>query len=177
MGLVIVSSVEIKDSEFFSAKNEEQLKAQTIVFSFLQKKFNRDKLKNCLVPGIGISSERLYIYFYDSEHDVLISSDYKLDMFRRKRKLIDEVVVLLWLTLNYRYLCTGITEEMKGFRAVFFQKAGPLLDAYRDNVDRPMHVPRQDNRCIRDNWAAVPGKKPKSLKRDFQITEIPLLIE
>ena len=101
-----VSSVEIKARPSYN-----QIKAQTIVFSFYQQKYNKEKMKTCLVPGIGISTEELYFVFYDSEYDVLLES---APLFLcGKGTLVTNRVVFLWLTLNYKLFCSGITAEMK----------------------------------------------------------------
>ena len=87
-----VSSVEIKARPSFRPDN--QIKAQTIVFSFYQQKYNKEKMKTCLVPGIGISTENLYFVFYDSEYDVLLES---APLFLcDKGTLVTNRVVFLW---------------------------------------------------------------------------------
>ena len=134
-----LSSSETKSSDALSESDESQLIAQTIVFSFLQHKYNKSELKNALVPAIGISTSRVYVNLYDCENDVFLSSEKNLKILSG-RKLYDEIVVLLWLVLNYRDLCTGITEEMKSFKADFHRRVDDLLCEYRDNAKMPLHL-------------------------------------
>ena len=121
----------------FSDNDEAQLIAQTIVFSFLQHKYNKSELKNFLVPAIGISTSRVYVNLYDCENDIFLSSEKNLKLLGKN--LYNEIVVLLWLTLNYRDFCTGITEEMKSCKADFHKRVDvDLLCEYQDNVKRPL---------------------------------------
>ena len=130
-----LSSVEIETKEVFSTKDEYQLMAQTIVFSFIQEKYNRKKLRNFLVPGIGIDAKSLLFYFYDCENDLLMGTTC-LETFSPKvnEPLPVDHVVFLWLTLNYRYLCTGPDEFMKNYQAGFKH-----AEKYRKEVQMPVH--------------------------------------
>ena len=82
-----VSTVEIKGTDDYS-----QIRAQSIVFSFYQQKHNLEKIRTCLVPGIGISTEKLYYSFYDSEHDVMLLSC-PLPMWNMKKVVTYSMVV------------------------------------------------------------------------------------
>ena len=53
--------------------SREQIMAQCIVFSFLQKKLHPDYV-NHLIPSIGIARHRLVMFFYDCDNDVLQES-------------------------------------------------------------------------------------------------------
>ena len=125
-----VSSVEVRSEDKFSS-----LMAQTIVFSFIQEKYNRNKLRNCLVPGIGIDAKSLLFYFYDCENDLLLGTTC-LETFcpQDNEPLVVDHVVFLWLTLNYRYFCSGPDEFMKKYQAGF-QHA----EKYRKEVQMPVH--------------------------------------
>ena len=151
-----VSSIETKPNE----RDQNQLLAQTVVFSFLQQKYNKMKMKNSLIPAVGISTKQLYIHLYDCENDVCLSSDPDLQM-SGGGKLIVEIVVLLWLTLNYRYFCTGITEEMRKCKADFHRRLDDMIYEYIDNVKRPLHLSTKTSKS--SNWAAVRGKKVKRI--------------
>ena len=132
-----VSSDEVKCKEEFTCTKEEyqaQIMAQTIVFSFLQAKYNQAKLKNFLVPGIGIDSKSLLFYFYDSENDLLMATPYLEIWSPDKKRLVVDHVLFLWLTLNYRYFCTGPYEVMKKNRAGFKH-----AEKYRKEVQMPAH--------------------------------------
>ncbi|XP_045173068.2 uncharacterized protein LOC123534740 [Mercenaria mercenaria] len=134
-----LSSSSGEANESFSEKDLTQLRAQTILFSFLQHKLNKDLLKNCLIPGIGMNAKELVIFFYDCENDVLLSSK-TLQLFRGK-ELSLSVVLFLWLTLNYRHFCSGVAEGMKGFKSTFFSKAENYLKDYYSDVTLSLHMP------------------------------------
>ena len=147
--------------------NESQMIAQTIVFSFLQHKYNGMWLKHFLVPAIGISASHLYVNMYDCENDVLLSSEKELKI-SSGGKLFVETVVLLWLALNYRDFCTGITEEMIDIKAGFHRRVDDdMLSEYRDNVKRPFHMSskKRENSEF-EAFEAVRGKKAKRLFKE-----------
>ena len=79
------------------------------------------------------------------------------------RKLYNEIVVLLRLVLNYRDLCTGITEVMKSFKAGFHRRVDDLLCEYRVNIKMPLHLStrKHDN----SELDSVRGRK---VKRSFK---------
>ena len=172
-----VSSFDIKtNNNFDDADNQNQLLAQTIVFSFLQMKYNRLKLRHSLIPSIGIGTKHLCINLYDCINDVLLSSDTALEMFGecgRKRKVLVEIVVLLWLTVNYRYFCTGITKEMQKFKADFHRRVDDMINVYFDEVKRPVYVSDvTNNDHHKTNWAASGGKKAKKVFEKNEYFEI-----
>ena len=164
-----LSSSETKSSDALSDSDESQLIAQTIVFSFLQHKYNKSELKNALVPAIGISTSRVYVNLYDCENDIFLSSEKNLK-FLSGRKLYDEIVVLLWLVLNYRDFCTGITEEMKSFKADFHRRVDDLLCEYGDNVKMPLHVStrKHDN----SELDSVRGRKVKRSSKKAECIDL-----
>ena len=149
--------------------DQKQLLAQTIVFSFLQMKYNKIKLTHSLIPAVGISSKHLYINLYDCINDVFLQSDTGLEMFGVKdgdKRMIVEIVVLLWLTLNYRYFCTGINEEMKKCKADFHKRLDDMITVYSDQVKRPVHVSIKQREA--ENWAAFQGRFiKKELKNEY----------
>ena len=60
-----------------SLSRNPQLIAETIVFSFLQKKKKQHpELSHFLIPGVGIASNAMLLMFYDSEHDVFLESSF-----------------------------------------------------------------------------------------------------
>ena len=164
------SSVEIKtkDDFKFSHKNEYQLMAQTIVFSFIQEKYNRNKLRNFLVPGIGIDAKSLLFYFYDCENDLLMGTPC-LETFSRlpDEPLPVEHVVFLWLTLNYRYFCSGAQEFMKNYQAGFKH-----AEKYRKEVQMPVH--RKSSASDEPPWykskfvVRMPGKDEMVCAYEFE---------
>ena len=144
-----VSSVEVKGANNFSRQDQSQVLAQTIVFSFLRQKEN--KLKHYLVPGIGISKRHAFICFYDSVNDVLLTTENNLMLFQfhesdnPQYSLVVEVVVLLWLTLNYRLFGTGLGETMTKYKAEFFTRVDDFLDKYKNHVKMPVQIKHDDD--------------------------------
>ncbi|KAK3093719.1 hypothetical protein FSP39_019226, partial [Pinctada imbricata] len=111
-----------------------QLVAQTIVFSFLQKK-RHPEWNNFLIPCIGIGDEDLLIMFYDSEHDILLESSLvPLYSKLNKKKYSVEAIVVTWLAVNYNFLCTGLTNEMHAYKADFFAQAKSTLNVYENEL-------------------------------------------
>ena len=87
-----------------------QIIAETIVFAFLQKQKN-PAFENFLIPTVGLSRKNIVFYLYDPDHDFLLESP-QFEIFHNK-KLSYPAVLALWLILNYKIFCTGITEAMR----------------------------------------------------------------
>lgn len=131
-----MSADEIKTSEKCIGDLYHQIMAETIVFSFLQHKQNFRKLKNYLIPGIGIISQTLIIFMYDCESDVLLSSC--LMPFFNKAGIIPSSVMVLWLVLNYKPFGTGLIDEIKEFLSNIHRLLGEeKLEQYKTKVCRP----------------------------------------
>ena len=136
-----VNSTEMKATPSFSQEIEAQVRAQTITFSPLQLRNHKTELRNYLIPGIGIGTRDVLVYFYDSENDIFLRS-YDMTLFS-EGKITYYVVIFLWLTLNYRLFCSGLTEEMKTFKSGFFDLID--IDEFINNVQRPLHIkPSED---------------------------------
>ena len=104
--------------------HESQVISEALVFGCLQRKQYPEL--NTFSPTIRISKENVIFYFYDSEYDILIESSvfdiFKTVMRERRMTLNYETILSLWLTLNYRYLSTGVTKSMlarEDYRAAF----------------------------------------------------------
>ena len=149
-----VSSVELKGTETFGKDVYSQIRAQSIVFSFYQQKHNLEKMRTCLVPVIGISNEKLYYSFYDSEHDVMLVSGL-LSMWQVER-IVTYNMVFLWMVLNYRLFCSGVTDEMKSYPSGFFRLVGPFLKVYKSEVTMPAHRQHTENSTPQD-WTIYEG--------------------
>ena len=149
-----VSTEEIKGTETFGKDDYSQIRAQSIVFSFYQQKHNLEKMRTCLVPGIGISTEKLYYSFYDSEHDVMLVSC-PLSMWN-VNNVVPYSMVFLWMVLNYRLFCSGVTDEMKSYKSGFFRLAGPFLEVYKSEVTMPAHRQRTKDTTDLD-WTILIG--------------------
>ena len=104
---------EIKDTTSDMSDNDRaQILAETIVFSFIQKK--NPVLDNYLIPTVAISKKDVLFHFYDSEHDILLESPpFCIKSFDDDGELYYPTILALWLTLNYKTFCTGITKGMK----------------------------------------------------------------
>lgn len=160
-----VSSTEVKTGEKFYEKDLAQLLSQTIVFSFLQRKLNEKKMemKNFLVPGIGISTKSVITFFYDSEEDVLLGT-VPMDL-HADQELCSVTVVFLWLTLNYKILCSGITNKMKQLKARFVDRAGDRIEMYRKEVCMPLHKKTQsEGKKDEYKWATEQGMEDETGK-------------
>lgn len=110
-----------------------QLIAQTIVFSFAQKK-KHPEYKKFLFPTVGINRTKVIFHFYDSEHDILLKSRV-FPIFERK-KLNYDAILAIWLVVNYKYLCSGSTKEIRNEakKANFFQHSGSQLPIYNNEL-------------------------------------------
>jgi len=132
------SIVEVKPSNIFVEKDYKKMLAQSIVFSFLQHKQNELlEIDNSLIPSLGICRSNVIVHFYDCKNDVLLQS-FPLPLFI-DHSLNINAVVFLWLTLNHNYLSSGITEEMKVYKANFHQKVGDRLEIYQNKLTRQVH--------------------------------------
>ncbi|XP_069107858.1 uncharacterized protein [Argopecten irradians] len=132
------SSVEVKlKSSSGNLKRNPQIIAQSVVFSFLQKQMH-PLSRHFMFPCIGIGSGGLVVYFYDSEHDVLLESTY-IPWHVGPTSLEDPAKVNLiailvsWFVVNYKYLCSGLPESLKtDCKADFFTHAKAKLEIYKN---------------------------------------------
>ena len=107
----IFSSFEVEDNSGL-INDRSQIISETIVFAFLQKKYN-PAFENYLIPTIGISKGDVLFYLYDPEHDILLESP-PFNIFQYGgRRLSYPTVLALWFIVNYKTFCTGITKAMK----------------------------------------------------------------
>ena len=117
---------------------ESQAIAQTIVFSYIQRK-RHPHFSNFLIPNILISPKDFRIIMYDSVNDVLLCS-VPLSIFQPypSSSLQIASIIILWMVLHYRMFCVGIntslvTEtigEMKKIQSSFKDRAKEKLDLY-----------------------------------------------
>lgn len=126
------SIVEVKMKSALS-RNSETI-AQTIVFSFLQKKAHPER-DSFLTPCIGIGSSELVVMFYDSEHDILLESS-SIPLFTDPSSLEFSYTAILvsWLVVNYNFLCTGLPDHMTAYNSDFCVHAGKKLKVYEENL-------------------------------------------
>ncbi|XP_060597177.1 uncharacterized protein LOC132751084 [Ruditapes philippinarum] len=64
---------EVRSVSKFPSKRREQIIAQTIVFSFLQKK-EENSYENYLIPCVGVVKNYVSFFMYDCENDILLES-------------------------------------------------------------------------------------------------------
>jgi hypothetical protein len=117
---------------------ESQAIAQTIVFSFLQRKRHR-KFSNFLIPNILISPHDFRIIMFDAVNDILICS-VPLPIFQPypSSSLQIASIIILWMVLHYRMFCVGLDTsliietigEMKKIQSHFKDRAKNKLDLY-----------------------------------------------
>lgn len=126
---------EVKISLSQSAEN--QAIAQTIVFSFIQRK-RHPEFSNFLIPNILISPQEFRIIMYDSVNDILICS-VPLPIFQPypSKSLEIASIIILWMVLHYRIFCEGtgtLTREravdMNKIQANFKERAKEKLELY-----------------------------------------------
>ncbi|XP_033759074.1 uncharacterized protein LOC117341327 [Pecten maximus] len=96
-----------------------QIFAEAIVFSFLQKQLHPYR-KHHLYPCIAVNSTDLFVYLYDSRHDVLlVSSPVSLfDPDTGRFRL--STIFLSWLVVNHKGFCSGLSSKLIEKKAGFF---------------------------------------------------------
>ena len=110
-----------------SSLGHQKILSEAIVFGCLQKELYPEL--NTFAPTVQISRENVVFYFYDSENDILIESSvfelFEMIMDDENDQLTFETILALWLTLNYRYLSSGVTHSMLeriDYRARFWEQ-------------------------------------------------------
>lgn len=119
-------SIDAEDKlKTFSKSDRNQMLAQTITFAFLKQKG--------LIPLIGLASSYIKLHFYDCEKDILLRCNTLDYIQQRVDGLFDvEVIVMLWLTLNYQLFCTGVPEGLEKYQAFFHEEIGcEMLNNYK----------------------------------------------
>lgn len=147
------SSVEVEVVDLKTGR--EQIIAQSIVFSFYQKRINPD-YSNHLIPSIGISKDKIVVYFYDCVNDVLLESSEMV--YLSQGALVKNTIVALWLVLNFKYFCSGITKSMKesGFTSGFVQIVQEKLKCYKE-----VTAPCETKESVKEEpwiWGVAPEK-------------------
>nr|XP_022307430.1 uncharacterized protein LOC111113434 isoform X2 [Crassostrea virginica]XP_022307431.1 uncharacterized protein LOC111113434 isoform X2 [Crassostrea virginica] len=158
------SSDEVKLMDLKTSR--EQIIAQSIVFSFYQKRVNPD-YANHLIPSIGISKEKIVVYFYDCINDVLLESP-EMPYISADGAFVKPTIVALWLVLNFKYFCSGITKGIKelGFTSGFVQIVQEKLKYYNE-VTAPCES-RDDIKEDPWTWGVPPEKdEPAEELEDF----------
>ncbi|XP_045156229.2 uncharacterized protein LOC123522831 [Mercenaria mercenaria] len=99
-------------------KYRHQLIAETIVFSCTRSKG--------LVPTIAVSREKLKVFLYDHESDLLFESkEFPLASFTKEKELPYQTILALWLAINYSLFGSGISPVYK--QAGYFANFKPFI--------------------------------------------------
>ncbi|KAK3087558.1 hypothetical protein FSP39_007518 [Pinctada imbricata] len=146
-----LSPVDTKIKSSTLSRNS-RLIAETVVFSFLQKQTNPER-DHFLTPCVGISNCEMIVLFYDSEHDVLLESSRIpiLDQSEhgQSNRLNFAAIVVSWFVVNYKYLCSGLTDDMiSTYKADFLLQARDKIHVYETkltlgNVDMSSNKPNK----------------------------------
>lgn len=161
------SSLEEKRGEKFSSATLSPIMAQTIVFSFVHHKKDLS-LQNSLVPGIGIHSEKLFLYLYDCVEDVFLTTG-PVDLYARVGVggLNVRAVIMLWFVLNFRLLGSGVPEKYKKHKAEFHEVLGPKqLGVYMNDSEQPFtakYIEKDLCKCMEEEVASFNDDLNKNL--------------
>lgn len=131
-----LTSLEVKIADDFILKDKFKMRAQAIVFGFYQ---NRHSKKKQLIPSVGISKTKVVFRFYDSVNDVLLET-HALDLCSYENNLSLHVVLLLWLTLNYKHFGKETPENLKPYKSQFHREFQSYISTYEQDVVAPCHV-------------------------------------
>lgn len=144
-------------SKLDSYSTKQQMLSQSIVFSFLQKT-RHPELETSLIPLIGVSIEEVMFIFYDCVNDVLLQTQ-PLDLTMDDSYYSS--VIALWFVLNYKCLCSGLSEDLKHApKANFFKLAKNKLHTFETglsfgDVDNG-YDPRTPNPSLVDGAKFIP---------------------
>ncbi|XP_045214456.2 uncharacterized protein LOC123564747 isoform X2 [Mercenaria mercenaria] len=99
-----------KQNTLYGIDFSAQLISQAITHGFAQrKKYN---FVNCLVPTIGFTLNRLLIYLYDPDRDILLRRKDRLELMDQNDCLILPAVVELWFILNLHLFGATMSEQI-----------------------------------------------------------------
>ena len=168
-----LSSFEVKDTNTLY-NNIPQIISETIVFAFLQKKEN-PSFENFLIPTVGISKRDILFYLYDPEYDILLESA-PFAIFESRYQLNYPSILALWLVLNYKTFCTGVTEAMidRKFTADFLSGTTKEIETiYKEKLQFRLcgtGPPRSDYRFKPQPGGRYETKKSKPVKPTRRLT-------
>lgn len=117
-----------------------QIIPETIVYSFLQRQ-THPEWSSFLTPCIAVGRLNMLVMFYDCEHDILLESS-MIPLFETTetseetpRRVNLAAILVSWLVVNHRYLCSGLTEDMKvTYKADFFSQMRDKVDIYEKKL-------------------------------------------
>ena len=144
-----LTSLEVEIADDFILKGKFQMRAQAIVFGFYRKRFNKNKR---LIPCVGISKTKVVFRFYDSVEDILLET-HALDLCSYESHLSQHVILLIWLTLNYKYLGSETPERLKPYKSQFHTEFQSCIATYENAVVAPCHVkPSLQKERVYQKW-------------------------
>lgn len=118
----------------------QQALAQTIVFSWIQRKRHPER-SNHMVPNIVISPKQFKIMMYDAGKDVFLVSTF-IDLFTDEKctKLSSNAVIVLWMVLHNRLFCTGFDSRvdsslLEKLKSDFITIVDDKLGTYSDSLE------------------------------------------
>ena len=77
----------------------------------------------------------IVFFFYDCENDILLES--KTFPLKESKTINYDMIVSLWLALNYKFSGSGLSEQLKkAQKAEFFKETGEYLEVYRNNLSQ-----------------------------------------
>lgn len=110
--------------------------AQTIVFSFLQKKV----LPNMsFIPNILISPNEFRIIMYDVDNDILLCSGPVTIFYKKHFK--KSSIIILWMVLHYELFLKNVNFrfkegiDMRKFKAKFKKRANNKIEVYLNKLE------------------------------------------
>lgn len=117
-----------------------QIIAETIVYSFLQRQ-THPEWSSFLTPCFAVGGFNMLVMFYDCEHDILLESSI-IPLFETTetteetpRRVNLAAILVSWLVVNHRYLCSGLTKDMKvTYKADFFSQMRNKVDIYEKKL-------------------------------------------
>ncbi|XP_069124167.1 uncharacterized protein [Argopecten irradians] len=121
-----------KKNPFHTFRND-QIIAETVVFSFLQKQYHPEN-SHFLCPCIGVTRTALVFYFYDSEYDILLESS-RIPLLDSETDINLLAIITSWLVVNYKYLSSGLPETLQNSESAgFFCHAEEKIEKYRNHL-------------------------------------------
>lgn len=135
--------------------------AQTIVFSFLQKKV----LPNLsFIPNILISPKEFRIIMYDVDNDILLCSE-PLAIFCGRVLRISSIIII-WMVLHYELFLENIKPrfekgaiDMRKFNAKFKKRAKDKIDVYLNKLEfATRNIQSKSKKCFPSSADLLEGE-------------------
>ena len=143
------STVKGKTENLDNIQTRNQVMAQTIVFSLLQRKMHPWS-EHFLIPNIVANGKALKFFFYDAKNDILLESrKYDLVYEKLPYRIVLQTVIATWLVLNHKILCSGPYEDYleKAPRSKFRKHAEKVLSIYDDELQfRNLNLEREQQK-------------------------------